>query len=303
MDENQKYIIYGLVFPNEKIYIGQTNNFNKRLSAHKNIKESYSNKYLYYAIKKYGWENIQKEMLLECNMEYADFFERAFIFGYDSMNEKFGYNLESGGNKNKNISNQTKKKHSIARKGKTYEEIYGIEIAKKMINAKLGKKQTKEHIEKRIKKLRGHIVNASTKKKMSDARKKFIRDNNINMSGENNPWYGMHHSDDSKLKMSVSHTGKKLSDLHKMKLSENNGFGMKGKHHSDETKKKMSKFNCKEINMYDKDENFIKSFESCKSASIELNIHKSSIHRMLSGKYKYFGKNIFKYKENNNVKT
>ena len=93
MDETQKYTVYGLIFPNDKIYIGQTGNFNKRMSQYKRI--SSAGRLVSKAIKKYGWENVQKEILLECDIEYADFFERAFILGYNSTNTKFGYNFET----------------------------------------------------------------------------------------------------------------------------------------------------------------------------------------------------------------
>ena len=137
--------MYGLIFPNNKIYVGQTKNFRTRQYHHKNAKEFHSNKRLDNAIQKYGWENIQKEILLECEAEYVDFFERAFISGYNSTNQLFGYNLESGGNKNKTLSDETKKKIGLSNTGNTHTE----ESKKKMRNAKLGKKQTKEHIEKR----------------------------------------------------------------------------------------------------------------------------------------------------------
>jgi len=299
MNNNKKYIIYGLIFPNEKIYIGQTKDFRNRMYHHKNGKEFHSNKKLDNAVKKYKWENVQKEILLECDIEYADFFERAFISGYNSTNQVFGYNLESGGNKNKHLSYETRRKIGLANKG----HIHSQESIEKMRNAKLGKKQTKEHIEKRVEKQTGKKRTKEMQKKMSDARKKFLSVNTVNMSGENNPWYGKHHSDEAKLKMNISHKGKKLSDSHKMKLSENSGFGMKGKNHSDEARLKMSQSKCKKINMFDLNGNFIKSFESLTSASKQLNINLSGISKVLKKEYKHTGGYIFKYKEKKNDKA
>ena len=58
-------------------------------------------------------------------------------------------------------------------------------------------------------------------------------------SGENNPFYGKHHSDESKKKISEANKGMRKpyrSEEHRRKLSEAN----KGKHRSDETKRKIS---------------------------------------------------------------
>ena len=58
-------------------------------------------------------------------------------------------------------------------------------------------------------------------------------------SGENNPFYGKHHSDESKKKIAEAHKGMKMptrSEEHRRHLSESN----KGKHRSDETKRKIS---------------------------------------------------------------
>lgn len=58
-------------------------------------------------------------------------------------------------------------------------------------------------------------------------------------AGENNPFYGKTHSDESKNKMSEAHKGKHNSAEHNMKISE----ARKGKKLSEETKKKLSRVN------------------------------------------------------------
>ena len=53
-------------------YIGITNNFNQRMFAHKSA--SKNNDYpLYNAIKKYGWDNLIKEILLISDQNYCKF--------------------------------------------------------------------------------------------------------------------------------------------------------------------------------------------------------------------------------------
>lgn len=64
--------------------------------------------------------------------------------------------------------------------------------------------------------------------------------------GNNNPFYGKHHSEETKEKNRQAHLNKKASEETKLKMSlshqcnigENNPFY--GKHHSEETKKKIS---------------------------------------------------------------
>ena len=61
--------------------------------------------------------------------------------------------------------------------------------------------------------------------------------------GEKNPFYGKHHSDETKRKISVANTGRCPSEETRKKMSESrtgdkNGFF--GKHHSEETRKRWS---------------------------------------------------------------
>src|ERR1035437_2693366 len=195
-------VIYGIFFPNGKIYIGQTNNFNNRMHAHEKMYKGCHNSYLSHAIKKYGWENIQKEILLECDIEYVDFFERAFISGYNSTNQLFGYNLDSGGSKSKVMSEVSKHKMSIARKGKTYEEIYGkensIRIKAIQHDLKVGQNSCRYGKPSTFK---GKKHTIETREKMSKSR------------------VGIKYSDETLKKMSDAKLGKKLSNAHKEKIS------------------------------------------------------------------------------------
>ena len=59
------------------------------------------------------------------------------------------------------------------------------------------------------------------------------------MSGAGNPFYGKHHTEGAKQKIRASKIGKKLTEEHKRKISENNARPFYGKHHTEETKQKM----------------------------------------------------------------
>ena len=75
-----------------------------------------------------------------------------------------------------------------------------------------------------------------TKRKISESRAKYFKDNPGCISGENNGMYGKHHSDETKEKLRNANLGRVLSDETKQKISEAN----KGKITSDETKQKIS---------------------------------------------------------------
>lgn len=90
---------------NHKVYIGQTNDFEKRMRGHKSVAfNKNANNYklhLYQAIRKYGWDNFSKEIIEEISdeesQEYVDERERYYIEVYDSTNREKGYNIDLGG--------------------------------------------------------------------------------------------------------------------------------------------------------------------------------------------------------------
>lgn len=90
---------------NGKIYIGQTNNIQKRQNGHKsaanNIKNhSYADAF-HSAIRKYGYENFSFEVLEEASDEkgrdYLNDREKYYIQYYHSLCSENGYNITSGG--------------------------------------------------------------------------------------------------------------------------------------------------------------------------------------------------------------
>lgn len=103
---------------NNKVYIGQTNDFEQRKRAHKSTafnpnNHSYDNP-LYKDIRKYGWDNFSIIILEEFgdNKEYANEREIYYIEYYNSTNEKYGYNISPGGALQKKIPYEEKIKMS-----------------------------------------------------------------------------------------------------------------------------------------------------------------------------------------------
>jgi group I intron endonuclease len=84
-------VIYKIVSPNGKVYIGRTKNFNGRMAEHKHNAKTNKSKYaLYKAINKYGWDNMIKEIICEVEASESQKIEEEFIKIYNSVNT--GYN-------------------------------------------------------------------------------------------------------------------------------------------------------------------------------------------------------------------
>ena len=121
------YCVYKHTCPNGKVYIGITcRNVKYRWN---NGKGYSSNKHFYNAIIKYGWENIEHEILYEnLNEKEAYIKEIELIEYYKSNNRNYGYNNSIGGeksakgcipyNKGKHITNSGsfKKGHHVSKK-------------------------------------------------------------------------------------------------------------------------------------------------------------------------------------------
>ena len=85
---------------NDKVYIGQSININKRIQEHfwksTCIKDVSYNSALHNAIRKYGKEHFYWEVLEECEASLLDEYERKYIELYNSISPN-GYNILSGG--------------------------------------------------------------------------------------------------------------------------------------------------------------------------------------------------------------
>lgn len=93
---------------NQKVYVGQSINIEKRWVAHKNTA---TNKYsicydypLYRAIRKYGLENFEFSILEECEIFKLNEREIYWINYFKSYQKDFGYNLTLGGSHSSSIS-------------------------------------------------------------------------------------------------------------------------------------------------------------------------------------------------------
>ena len=85
---------------NQKVYIGQSIDINNRFNEHKNNAINGMKGYFYNAIRKYGIDNFDFDILLECTIEELDYWEKFYISYYKSninrYGRKYGYNMTDG---------------------------------------------------------------------------------------------------------------------------------------------------------------------------------------------------------------
>lgn len=167
------YKLYKHTFPNGKVYIGITSQTLKDRFQNGNGYKKCPK--MHNAILKYGWNNIEHELLLDgLTKQEAEAKEIETIALYDSV--KNGYNADHGGN--------------VA-------GTHSLETRAKISNGNKGKK----------------------KPPVSEQRK---HEYSVRYAGSGNPFYGRHHTEETKTKHSAMMRGNQFN---------------KGNHHTDEFKR------------------------------------------------------------------
>lgn len=92
---------------NNKKYIGQSVDIEKRLNKHKwELSVNRDSLHLQASYNKYGKDNFTFEIIEECNEEELDEKERYYIAFYQTLLPQYGYNLESGGRRKGIVSRE-----------------------------------------------------------------------------------------------------------------------------------------------------------------------------------------------------
>jgi group I intron endonuclease len=184
---------------NNKVYIGKTiQTLNSRINQHKYeaFESNRYNFYFYRAIRKYGWDNFQWEILCETDSESKlNVLEKFYIAVYGKMNKL--YNCTNGGDGGFSFTEETLKKMSKAQTGRKHSP----ETIEKLRQINYGNKYGL-----------GRKHSLQTKKKLS-----LIKQNQ---------------SESTKEKNRQAHIGKKKSEETKKKISETrikNGIAKKEK--------------------------------------------------------------------------
>ena len=110
--------IYKITNPKDKVYIGQTIDFERRVYQYKmlNCKEQPK---LYNSLKKYDFENHKIELIYQCDIDSLTFFERYYQETYKSTeNNNLNCFLVTTDDKIGKHSEETKAKMSKSAKGK-----------------------------------------------------------------------------------------------------------------------------------------------------------------------------------------
>lgn len=134
------YCIYRHTFPNGKVYVGLTcQNPLDRWQGGYGYK---SQRLMFNAIKKYGWDNIRHEILLD-GLTLSEAYEKEieWISYHRSNDRAFGYNISSGGESGNGhtLSDEARARIGALHRGKHL----SAEHREKLRKAKLGKKRGK----------------------------------------------------------------------------------------------------------------------------------------------------------------
>ena len=167
---------------NGKKYVGITSNF---------VKKRWRNGYGYSenlpigrAIRKYGWENFDHEIIAD-NLDEDDAkkMEQELIKSYNTTDDKYGYNVTVGGDGIKGF------KHSEASRVKLSEKARQLERFGER-NPNYGHKWSKEQRERAAIAHKRENLSPETLKKMSESTSKRV--------GELNSFFGKHHTEQTK---------------------------------------------------------------------------------------------------------
>lgn len=178
---------------NGKKYVGKSTNIEARQGKHRRNAKDGRESYFYRAIRKYGLEQFDFEVLEECPEEELNEREKHYIELYNTLYPG-GYNLTEGGtggdqykNRTEAQNRETRIKMSQSHKGKKHSP----EALRKMSESQKGKPRTHARASRTGKK-----ASPETCKKLSEM-----------FSGENNPMYGKKQSDLCRQRNSEVHKG------------------------------------------------------------------------------------------------
>lgn len=298
---------------NGKAYVGQTihqDNLSRRTytngNGYKGKNKNGNDSKFWRAIKKYGWDNFE-HIILEKNiptLEIANMREQYWINFYDSY--KNGYNSTIGGDGARGrIFTEEERKYRSKRYSGSGNPMYG---KRGELAPAYGKVMSEEQKEKISKSHTGIKASEETKNKLSIIRKQ------MDFTGEKNPFYGHHHTQEvkdkigylAKERMALSENSfnkyERTNDIRNQisntlkEYYKTHDNPRKGKHWDEEHLKQMSermkqdpvamkriieigKENSIHVNQYDLKGNFIKTFNSILEAQYESGANHSTIIR------------------------
>lgn len=287
---------------NHKRYIGQSVDIYKRWHTHRYLlnENKHDNDYLQKAWNKYGENNFVFSILERCDKGQLSKMETHYIDVYQTLNEDYGYNLQSGGVSDYYLSDITKQKISEALIGKMAGENnprYGKSVSdntkekirkantnpseetrQKMREARLGTKasdETKRKLSEAHKNRPRAPHSEETKKKLSIIAKERFKD------PKNNPMYGKKHSDESKKKIGDGHRNPSEETREKMRKSAKDRCTEDWRRAMSEKSKKQcsgkNNPNAKHVYQYSTEWKLVKIWDMSKDIAEEFHVSRSTI--------------------------
>lgn len=186
--------IYKITNPKGKVYIGQTNNIERRHSGYARG-DCKSQKLLYNSIRKYGWEAHKVEKVFEgtCSGACLNRLEVFFIDHYRSYSTGLNLTKGGGGARGYKPSEETKAKQSAAKKGKPLPHLNTPEVRARISAAHKGKELSQE--------TRARLSEAHKGKKLSP---EHIAKRVATTKARGTTRKGKKHSEESKAKMGAA---------------------------------------------------------------------------------------------------
>lgn len=281
---NKEYCVYVHIFPNGKVYVGQTK---QKPKYRFNSGEGYKGcRYVYSAIKKYGWGNIEHKILKDnLSEDEANYWENYYIAEYKSQERNLGYNLRSGGTSGYKYSEDARQRMSEKNKGRKQPEsekkkradslkkYYETHEIPEEVRAKL-RKPNKGQFKAGV----SHEVSEETREKISKA-----------LTGRT----GRPLTDDQKKYLSDIQKGRKRTP-EQMAHLEPYQF-KKGHPASDKSIAKLRKKLSKKVCQYDLEGNLLNVYESITEASRGVGLSPNAVGNAVRGYSKTTGGYVWRY--------
>lgn len=172
-----KAVVYLLISPNNKKYVGQTWNVRGRWGKYRNL-HTKEQPALDSALRKYGPENFKyKIIFITDNQSDLDSKEIEFMEMFKCRERKFGYNIRPGGERSRQYD-ETRRKLSKALSGENHPnwgKHLSQETRDKIAKANTGYKPTKETIKKNSESHKGIRPSQETIKKKSEIQLNIVK--------------------------------------------------------------------------------------------------------------------------------
>lgn len=299
MDNN--YCVYKHTAPNGKIYIGITSQ-SPEYRWGRNGSGYVRNKHFYNAIKKYGWDQIKHEIILDkLSQSQACGYEEMFILFYRSNEKEFGYNHTSGGECGFKINDETRERLAEITKELWKKDDWRNNQLQKRTSIEFRKKQAIDAKEKwnniqtrgkHIKAIKAKWSSQEYKEKQREIYNSAERSKKISDSSKKR-WENQEYKEKMKRAAKSSWEGEQ-GDKRREIIRKNCQERWNNKEYRISHSGKNNK-NSKIIFQYDLSNNYIKKYESVAEAAEELNVNSGHISACANGRRKTAYGYIWKY--------